>query len=156
VLLRFCKTKTNTASEHRESMSKETIVQSAATPTISIVIHGEDAAGNETTKTWKLCLDYRALASIEDTTKRDLKNIESWRDISSGKEFPQIIHCCLHRYSPDVTLDDVLESLNPQAQRQLSDALFDITFPGVVAAWKKHQETGATAVPNAATATPTV
>jgi hypothetical protein len=135
-------------------VSKETVVQSAATPTISINIHGEDAAGNETQKTWKLCLDYRALASIENATKRDLKNITAWKDISSGKEFPQIIHCCLHRYSPDVTLDDVLENLNPQAQRQLSDALFDITFPGVVEAWKKQQEAGATASPNAETATP--
>ena len=132
-------------------MSKETVVQSAVTPTISIDIHSEDAAGNETHKIWKACLDYRALASIEYATKRDLKNINAWKDISSGKEFPVIIHCCLRRYSPDVTLDDVLENLNPQAQRQLADALFEITFPGVVEAWKKHQETGATAVPNAET-----
>src|ERR1700723_2820783 len=131
-------------------MSKETIVQSVVTPTISINIHGEDAAGNATQKTWKLCLDYRALASIEDATKRDLKNIAAWKDISSGKEFPQIIHCCLHRYSPDVTLDNVLENLNPQPQRQLSDALFEITFPAVAAAYKKHQEAGATASPNEA------
>lgn len=132
-------------------MSKETIVQSCVTPTISINIHGEDAAGNATQKTWKLCLDYRALAKIEETTKRDLKNVAGWRDISSGKEFPVIIHCCLHRYSPSVTLDDVLENLNPQAQRQLSDALFEITFPGVTEAWQKQQESGATAVPNAGT-----
>lgn len=133
-------------------MSKETIVQSVVTPTISINIHGEDAAGNATQKTWKLALDYRALAKIEETTSRDLKKIEAWKDISSGKEFPQIIHCCLHRYSPDVTLDDVLENLNPQAQRALSDALFEITFPGVVEAWKKQQAEGAS--PNVPTATP--
>ncbi|HLX83813.1 MAG TPA: hypothetical protein VKR59_07935 [Terriglobales bacterium] len=134
-------------------MSRETTVQSAVTPTFSIVINGEDAAGNPTTKTWKLCLDYRALAAIEDATNRDLKKIENWKDISSGKEFPQIIHCCLRRYNPDVTLDDVLENLNPQAQLPLSDALFCITFPGVVEAFKKQKEDGATAVPNEQTAT---
>jgi len=138
-------------------VSKETVVQSVVTPTISINIHGEDAAGNLTQKTWKLCLDYRALAKIEATTKRDLKNISAWKDISSGVEFPQIIWCCLGRYNPDVTLDQVLENLNPQAQRALSDALFEITFPGVVEAWTKSQEeskaTGATATPNALTAT---
>src|ERR1039458_6326309 len=122
-------------------MKEETVVQSMCTPTFSIVINGEDTAGNATQKTWKLCLDYGALARIEDATKRDLKNIEGWKDISSGREFPQIIHCCLHRYSPDVTLDDVLENLNPQAQTALSNALFALTFPGVIEAIKKqHKE----------------
>jgi hypothetical protein len=132
---------------------KETIVQSTVTPTVSIVINGEDAAGNPTAKTWKMCLDYRALAKIEDATKRDLKKIENWRELSSGKDFPVIIHCCLGRYSPDVTLDDVLDNLNPQAQRYLSDALFELTFPGVIAAVEKQQAAGA--LPNEPTVTPT-
>jgi hypothetical protein len=127
---------------------KETIIQSAVTPTVSIIINGEDQAGNATQKTWKLCLDYRALAKIEATTKRDLKNINSWKDISSGVEFPQIIWCCLGRYNPDITVEDVLDNLNPQAQRSLSDALFELTFPGVTDAWKKQLATGVTAVPN--------
>jgi hypothetical protein len=140
-------------------MSKsENIVQSLVTPTVDIVICGEDAAGNETKRTWKLCLDYRALAKIEATTKRDLKKIENWKDISSGVEFPQIIWCCLGRYNSDVTLDDVLDNLNPQAQRILSDALFELTFPGVTEVWKKQKDdkAGATAIPNAQPATLTV
>jgi hypothetical protein len=113
----------------------ENIIQSTVTPTVNIEF------GNG--KPWILCLDYRALAKIEATTKRDLKKIDSWKDISSGVEFPQIIWCCLGRYSPEVTLDDVLDNLNPAAQRLLSDALFEMTFPGVAEAWAKQQAEGA-------------
>ena|ERR1035441_7454971 len=134
-------------------MKEETIVQSMSTPHIAIVINGEDVAGNATQKTWKLCLDYRALAKIEAATKRDLKSIDGWKDVSSGVEFPQIVHCCLHRYNPDVTLDDVLDNLNPAAQRLLSDTLFELSFPGIKEAWEKQQKTGATASPNAVKAT---
>jgi hypothetical protein len=116
-----------------------TTIQSAVTPTLSIVVQSEDAVGNRTEKTWKLCLDYRALAKIEETTKRDLKRIDGWKDLSSGREFPQIVWCCLSRFSPEVTLEDVLDNLNPQAHRLLSDALFELTFPGVAEAWAKHQ-----------------
>jgi hypothetical protein len=135
-------------------MKNETIVQSVVTPTVSIVINGEDLAGNTTQKIWKLCCDYRALAKIETATKRDLKKIENWKDISSGSEFPVIIHCCLGRYSPDVTLDEVIDNLNPQAQNMLSDALFELTFPGVTAAWVKAKTEGT--LPNAPTVTPSV
>jgi hypothetical protein len=134
----------------------ENTIQTTVTPTVDIVIAGptKDAAAS---KVWKLCLDYRALAKIENATKRDLKTIEGWKDISSGKEFPQIVWCCLGRYSPEVTLEDVLDNLNPQAQRLLSDALFELTFPGVMEAYAKQQEeekaTGATASPNVPAAT---
>ena len=135
-------------------MSKETLVQSIVTPTVKIVVNTEDAAGNTITKNWVLCCDYRALAKIETATKRDLKKIENWKDISSGSEFPVIIHCCLGRYSPDVTLDEVIDNLNPQAQNMLSDALFELTFPGVTAAWMKAKTEGK--LPNAPTVTPSV
>src|ERR1017187_9789092 len=111
----------------------ESTIQTTVTPTVAIVIEGDEP------KKWTLCLDYRALAKIEAATKRDLKKIEGWKEISSGVEFPKIIHCCLGRYSPDVTLEDVLDNLNPQAQRLLSDALFELTFPGVIEAVAKKQ-----------------
>jgi hypothetical protein len=109
----------------------ENIIQSITTPTFQIAFDGQ-------TKAWTLCLDYRALAKIEELTGRDLKKIEGWKNISSGKEFPQIIWACLHRYSPAVTLEDVLDFLNPQAQRLLSDALFELTFPGLVESMKEE------------------
>lgn len=118
----------------------ENIIQSTVTPTFQIAFAGEE-------KIWTLCLDYRALAKIEATTKRDLKRIENWKDISSGVEFPQIVWCCLGRYSPDVTLDDVLDRLNPAAQELLFEALFELTFPGAIAAVKKAELEGTS--PNA-------
>ncbi len=139
-------------------MKEETVIQSAVTPAIKIVVMSEDAAGNTTSVVWKLCMDYRAIAKCEAATGRDLKRIECWKDISSGKEFPQIVHAGLNRYNPDVTLDQVIDMLNPQAQRLLSDAIFDMLFPGVKELWEKRQaeetEGGATAVPNAQAASP--
>jgi hypothetical protein len=138
------------------SKKQESVIQSAVTPHIKIVVNSEGADGKITTAEWRVCLDYRALAKIEDATGKDLKRIESWKDISSGKEFPQIIWCCLNRYNPTVTVEDVLDNLNPEAQRLLSDALFELTFPGVREAWEAREKTGATANPNQVTETQSV
>ena len=127
----------------------ESVIKTAITPYFRLVIDNEDG----TEKTWKLCYDYRSIAAIEGATGLDLKKIEAWKSISSGKQFPQIVHGGLHRYNPEVTLDDVLDMLNPQAQRLLSDEIFNLMFPGVVEAYRKAQEegTGATASPNVET-----
>jgi hypothetical protein len=117
---------------------KESVIKTCITPYFKLVIDNEDG----TEKVWKLCYDYRSIAQIEESTGLDLKRIESWKSISSGKQFPQVVHGGLHRYNPEVTLDDVLDILNPQAQRLLSDEIFDLMFPGVVEAWKKSQEQG--------------
>lgn len=109
---------------------KETTIQSVVTPTVSIVVNGEDAAGNPTKKAWKLCLDYRALAKIEDETGLDLKLPKTWDGLSSGKMFPKIIWCCLTRYSPEVTLEEVIDNLNPAAHQYLRATLLELTFPG--------------------------
>lgn len=122
---------------------EENIIQSTVTPTISIVVNGEDAAGNPTTKKWKLCLDYRALARIEaeTATKVDLKKPENWKDISSG-EFPKVIWCCLGRYNPTVSLDDVIDGINPQAYHILRGALFELTFPWIGPAIAESEKNG--------------
>lgn len=114
----------------------ETIIQSTVTPTIKILVQG----GTEVDRTWTLCLDYRALAKIEKETGLDLKKAGNWPSIRSGETFPKIIWCCLGRYSPDVTEDDVRDNLNPQAHDLLWGALFDITFPGLSEAWEKAQK----------------
>ncbi len=129
---------------------EETVVQSLCTDHIAIIVHDEDAAGNPTTQTWKLCIDYRAIAKVEVETGRDLKKLESWKDISSGKDFPKIVWCCLGRYNPNVTLDDVLDKLNPAAQRILSDELFFLCFPGMREALDKEAK-GETVNPQTAT-----
>lgn len=135
-------------------MKKESVIKTSITPHFSLLIDKED--GSEPI-TWKLCLDYNAIARIEDAIGKDLKKIEDWKDISSGKDFPQIVWGSLHRYNPDVTLDEVKDMLNPECQRLLSDALFEMAFPGVSEAYQKalaaEKETGETADPNEQTAT---
>ena len=140
-------------------MKTFTEVQSACTPEIRLIVNTEDAAGNNVAKTWRLVLDYRALAIIEKATGRDLKKIEAWKEVKSA-EFPVFVHAGLHRYHPEVTLVEVENCLNPASQVPLSDAFFELCFPGVAEAWAKskaeskvEKDTGATAVPNAETAT---
>jgi len=126
----------------------ESVIKTCITPHFTLVIDNEDG----TSRTWKLCYDYRSIAAIEEATGLDLKKIDAWKSISSGKQFPAIVWGGLHRYNPDVSLDEVLDVLNPQAQRLLSDEIFTLMFPGVVEAFKKQQEAeaaGETASPNA-------
>jgi hypothetical protein len=130
-------------------MPDETVLKLAITPHFKISIDKEDGTEPEV---WRLCLDYRALARIEDAIGLDLKKIDVWKDISSGKHFPKIIWGSLQRFNPEVTADQVLDILNPEAQRILSDKLFDLCFPGVKDAYAKllaeQKETGASADPN--------
>jgi hypothetical protein len=136
-----------------EQMKNSSEVQSAVTPEIRLVVNTEDAAGNTIAKTWRLVLDYRALAIIEKATGRDLKRLDAWKELKSS-EFPAFVHAGLHRYHPDVTMEEVEKSLNPACQGPLSDAFFEMCFPGVTEAWKKQQAEGT--LPNAPAATPSV
>jgi hypothetical protein len=135
-------------------MKKETEVQSAVTDYFNLIIVSADAAGNETKKTWRLVYDYRAIAKIEKTIGRDIKKIEAWKDLSSGTDFPAIVHGGLNRYHPDVTIDQVLDVLNPAAQRILSDEVFYLMFPGMREALEKRE--AGTETENPQTATPAV
>ncbi len=121
---------------------KETLIQSTVTPIINLTVLTEDAAGNEVKKTWKLCFDYRAIAKAEEATGRDLKKITAWKDVSSGNDFPKIVHAGLTRYHKDVTLDEVIDSLNPMAQRLLSDEIFFYMFPGMRELVEKEEKEG--------------
>jgi len=137
-------------------MPSSTEVQSATTPEVRLVVNSEDAAGNPLSKTWRLVLDYRALALIEKATGRDLKDHKAWAEIKSS-EFPVFVHACLHRYHKEVTLEEVENSLNPACQVGLSNAFYELCFPGALERWAKVQaevaaNKGATASPNAETA----
>jgi hypothetical protein len=127
-----------------------TDIQSTVTPEIRLVVVTEDASGNEVKKTWRLVYDYRAIAKAEAATGRDLKRITAWKDISSGKDFPAIVHAGLNRYHKDVTLEEVIDSLNPMAQRLLSDEIFFYMFPGMREAMDKKAD-GETENPQKAT-----
>ena len=128
--------------------SNESVVQTRVTPFFKLIIQGEDGQPD---KVWKLCYTYKAIAKIEEATGIDLKKLDDWKDISSGKHFPQIVWGGLDKYNPEVTLDEVVNVLNPEAQRLLSDEIFNLMFPGVKEAWEKQQKTlasGESELPN--------
>ena len=131
-------------------------VKTRVTPHFTLVIDGEDGTP---AKTWRLCYTYKAIAKIEEATGLDLKKIDQWAKISSGKQFPQIVWGGLDKFNPEVTLEEVIDVLNPEAQRLLSDEIFNLMFPGVKEAFEKQlaaEASGATASPNAPMGTPTV
>jgi hypothetical protein len=110
-------------------------IKTRITPHFSLLIDQED--GNPP-KVWKLCYTYRAIAKIENATGLDLKKIEDWKSINSGKRFPTIVWGGLEKFNPEITLDEVLDILNPEAQRLLSDAVFELMFPGVRELYEKE------------------
>jgi hypothetical protein len=134
-------------------MPVDIVLKLAITPHFDLLIDKEDGTEPEH---WKLCLDYRALAHIEDETGLDLKEIKTWFDGKlTSKVFPTIVHGTLRRFNPDVTLDHVLDILSPGMQRPISDALIELCFPGITERTNKalaeKKETGASADPNVPT-----
>lgn len=123
------------------------------TPYFSFIIDPEDGTPEDKWVVWKLSYGYNAIAKIENAIGLDLKKIAAWKDISSGKHFPTIVWGGLEKFNPEVTLDEVLEVLNPEAQRKLSDAIFELMFPGVREAYEKSLKEAGTS-PNAPAGTP--
>lgn len=132
---------------------KESVVKSKVIDHFTLVLDTEDGSP---AKTWKLVYNYRAIARIEEKIGKDIKNPQAWRDLSSGKDFPVVVWGGLLRHHPEVTVDEVMDVLNPEAQELLSNEIFKLMFPGVAEALEKLAKAdGATASPNAQTATPT-
>lgn len=124
-------------------VSKE--LKNAVLDHYTLIIDAED--GSEP-RTMKLTYGYGALARIEEATGLDLKKIDDWQKISSGKHFPAIVWGGLKKFHPEVSLDEVIDFLNPAAQRLLSDEIFFLMFPGMKEVIEKQKATGATADPN--------
>ena len=137
-------------------MKEETVLKLAITPHFRVSIDNEDG----TTTDWRLCLDYRALARIEDKTGLDLKDIKVWQAGIPSKQFPLVVWGALQRFNPEVEPERVLDVLDPGVQRILADQLLELCFPGIRKSYEKllndQKETGATASPNVPTVeTPT-
>jgi hypothetical protein len=136
-------------------MAKEEIVLKVRSiPHFKLVIDGEDGSPE---KVWRLAYSYRELAKIEETTGLELKKYDDWEKVVSSKYFPKVIHGGLEKFNPEVTYEEVLDVLNPEAQRKLSDAILELCFPGVTESYQKllaDEKTGATADPNVLEATP--
>lgn len=133
----------------------ENVLKTRVTPHFRLEIDAEDGTP---TKVWKLCYTYKAIAKIEEATGLDLKRVDDWKQISSGKHFPVIVWGGLDKFNPEVTLDEVKEILNPEAQRLLSDEIFVLMFPGVREAYEKAlkaKEEGEPQAPNVQSETTT-
>jgi hypothetical protein len=120
----------------------------------SVTLDSED--GSEPKKL-KLCFDYGAIARIEEATGIDIKKSSNW-PIPSSK-FPEVFWGGLRRFNPEVTLDEVRSFLNPDVESEMYYDIFFLMFPHIkeeVDKKLKEQETGATASPNAVTATPSI
>ena len=113
-------------------------VQSAVIPHIELVINDVNEQGEAIVKKFKLVYDYRAIARAEEALGIDLKSFEAWKRITSSMT-PKLVHAGLAKYHSDITLDYLLDVLNPTVQRSLQDALFEFLFPGVLEAMKKLQ-----------------
>src|SRR5579884_3683370 len=86
-----------------------------------------------TGKTYKLVFDYAALYKFEQEHKRDLKKPEGWKDFPSSL-VPSLVYNGLRRNHPEITVNEVIGFLNPAAQSVLTDAIFELLFPGITAA----------------------
>lgn len=112
-------------------MSKAVELLSPEIPYIELVINDRDEQGEPVTKTFKLCFDYRAIARAEDSIPGlDLKDWQRWKDLKSS-DTPKLIHAGLAKFHSDVTLEYLLDVLNPVAQEPILKALFDYLFPGL-------------------------
>ena len=122
-------------------------IKMRVTPHFTLILDAEDETEP---RKWSLCYTYKAIAKIEAAINKDIKKISDWNLLSSGKDFPVIVWGGLDKFNPEVTLDEVIEILNPEAQRALSDAIFELMFPGAREAYQKllDEGTGATADPN--------
>jgi hypothetical protein len=123
-------------------------IKMRTTPHFSLVLDAEDGTSP---KTWKLAYTYKAIAKVEEAIGKDIKRIADWNNLSSGKDFPVIVWGGLDKFNPEVTLEEVRDILNPECQRLLSDAIFELMFPGAKEAYQKildAKDSGATADPN--------
>jgi hypothetical protein len=115
-------------------------LQSPPIQHINLILNDVDEQGNPVTTTWKLAYEYRAIKRAEESIKVDLKSFEAWKTVSSAMT-PQLVHAGLSKFHPDVTLDEVMDKLNPAVQRPVHEAIFEFLFPGILDAMKKVQET---------------
>jgi hypothetical protein len=120
-------------------MSKAVEIQSPDLGYVNLVLNTTDEQGNPVAQTYKLIYEYRAIKRAEDALGIDLKDFTKWGQIKSSMT-PQLVHAGLAKYHPEVTLDQVIDQLNPEAQAVLQDAIFGLLFPGVLEKIKKLKE----------------
>jgi hypothetical protein len=109
-----------------------TELQAAILPITKIVVKGVD--GNETT--YRLVLDYNAIAKAEGVVGRDLSRTENWVKLS-GAQLSAIVWSALDKYHKEVTLEECRSWLAPAQQGQLFEMLIEQCYPGILARIEK-------------------
>ena len=106
-------------------------IQSPDLGYVELVLNSSDEQGNPVSKTYKLIYEYKAIKRAEDAIGIDLKDFTQWKNVKSSMT-PQLVHAGLAKYHPEISLDEVMESLNPSAQSLIQDAIFELLFPGII------------------------
>jgi hypothetical protein len=110
-------------------MSEMSVVKAKSLPYFTLVLDAEDGSAP---KVWKLCPTYKAIAKIEDVIHLDIKKGKDWVQVTSAK-FPVVVWGMLDKFNPEVTLDDVLEFLNPNIQEAVALAAVKLLYPDAFA-----------------------
>jgi hypothetical protein len=127
-------------------MSKAVEVQSPDLGYINLVLNSTDADGSPISTTYKLCFDYRGIKRFDDATGIDLKDFTQWAKVKSSHT-PELVHAGLTKFHREVTLDEVLDLLNPSVQAAVQDVSFELLFPGVLEKLKQAKAE-AESIPN--------
>jgi hypothetical protein len=133
-------------------MNKPVEIQSPELGYVNFVLTTSDEQGQPVTNTYKLIFDYRAIKRAEEALGIDLKDFSQWKNVKSSMT-PVLVHAGLAKFHPAVTLDEVIDSLNPESQGKIQDAIFELLFPGVIEKIQKlkaeQDKAEGTASPNA-------
>jgi hypothetical protein len=80
---------------------------------------------------YTLVMDMNAFARGLEVLQLDLTDPGSWQGLSSV-QIAKILWCSLHRFHPQVTIDEALGFVPMQHSAQLWMMLIEMVFPGVV------------------------
>lgn len=103
------------------------VLEASVLSTTTLVI--VDDAGDK--KSYRLVLDYNAIAKAQDVIKRDLSKPEGWQNLS-GADLSAIAWAALDRFHPDVKLETVRSWLQPAQRDDLFVMLFEQCYPGML------------------------
>lgn len=120
---------------------KQRLVKTKVLDTFTLILDPEDGTPEDKWPKWKLCYDYRAIARVEEATGLDLRNVETWNQQKvTSKQWPQIVWGGLAKFNREVTLEQVLDALNPEAQFRLERVVMFLLFPWLEEAVEKEEK----------------
>jgi hypothetical protein len=95
---------------------------------------------NGKTTTYKLALDMNAIAAAYEDIGKDFAKFETWTTDIPSPEVLKLFWYSLKRFHPDVTFDEAGSWLNPEVMLHITNQLWELAFPGIVAQLSKAKE----------------